>query len=199
MKSPFYSYPMLYDFGIRFLYFDALKILKDIIGKNKSVFEPACGYGRIKNYLYPDCTYSGIDLNETFINYGKKKNRDIDLGNALDESKFKEADTILLCDILHHLKIKDIYTLVAIAAKFAKEKVVIVEPVFVDIGARNNFLSRFIGNIMKVIDSDGFNDIERWLSKEEYDTLFHSLKDTNNFKEMNVKVFRKHDFVEMFV
>jgi len=52
---------------------------------------------------------------------------------------------------------------------------------------------------MKIIDSDGFNNIERWFSTEEYDQLFHSLKETNHFKEMNFQIFRRHGFVEMYV
>ena len=128
MKSIFYRYPLLYDWGIRFLYLDGLRIVKDLIGKNKSVFEPACGFGRMKRYLYPGCEYSGIDLNKDFIEYGQKKNRDILLGNVLEETQYRKADTILLCDILHHLKKHQIRELLHIAVKYAKEKIVIIEP-----------------------------------------------------------------------
>lgn len=190
---------MLYDWGIRFLYFDGMKIIKDLVGRKKSVFEPACGYGRMKKFLYSDCTYSGIDLNETFITYGRKKNRNINLGNALDPEKYREADVVLLCDILHHLRITEMYELVSFAARFAKEKVLIVEPVFVDIAARNNPVSRGLGKVMKWMDADGFNDIERWLTKDEYNELYQSFKELNGMKEVRVKNFRNHDFVEMIV
>jgi SAM-dependent methyltransferase len=199
MKSIFYRYPLLYDWGIRFLYIDGLKILKDIIGRKKSVFEPACGYGRMKKYIHPDCSYSGIDLNETFINYGKKKNRNIKVGNALDSSMYKQADTVLLCDILHHLKMKDMYKLVETASEFAREKVVIIEPIFVTIGSKNNPFSRAVAKMMKVMDSDGFNEIERWLSIDEYNELFHSFRSMNGFKDMTIRNFRNHDFVELVV
>jgi SAM-dependent methyltransferase len=199
MKSIFYKYPALYDWGIRFLYFDGLKILKDIVGRNKSVFEPACGYGRMKKYLHQDCTYAGIDLNETFIEYGKKKNRNLRLGNALEPENYREADVILLCDILHHLRITEMFELVSFCARFAREKVVIIEPIFVTIGSKNNPFSRAIGNIMKKMDSDGFNEIERWLSKEEYAELFHSFKELNGMKDMKIRYFRNHDFVEMIL
>jgi SAM-dependent methyltransferase len=199
MKSIFYKYPILYDWGIRFLYFDGLKILKNIIGRNKSVFEPACGYGRMKKYMYPDCSYSGVDLNETFIEYGRKKNRNVSLGNALDRECYREADTVLVCDILHHLKVKDMYKLMELAVEFAREKVVIIEPIFVNIAAKNNFISRAIGKFMARIDSDGFNDIERWLSKEEYVELFESFKNMDGVKDLTVRNFRNHDFVELTV
>ena len=199
MKSIFFKYPALYEFSIRFLYFDGLKIVKDIIGPKKTVFEPACGYGRMVKYLYPDCSYSGIDLNEKFVEYGRKKNIDIKLGNALDKSHYQRSDTILLCDILHHLKLNDIRKLVSIAVQYAVEKIVIIEPLFVSIAAKNNIFSRAIGKFMARIDDDGYNKIERWMSKSEYKELFQSLKESNGIKEMSLKEYRNHGFVEMRV
>jgi SAM-dependent methyltransferase len=198
MKSIFYRYPLLYDLGIQFIYFNGLKILKDIVGRRKSVFEPGCGYGRMKKYLYSDCNYSGVDLNETFIEYGKKRNRDISIGNALDERLYRESDAILLCDIIHHLNGQK-HDLVSIAVKFAREKVVIVEPLFVDLATRGNAFSRAIGKFMAVMDADGFNEIDQWLSKDEYKELFQSIKELHNIKKMKMRNFRKHIFVEMYV
>ncbi len=181
------------------VYFDGLAILKKIIGKSKSVFEPACGYGRIKKYLYPDCIYAGIDLNRHFIKYGRKRNREIHPGNIFDTAVYRRADTILLCDILHHLKIKEIRKLLAIAAQFALEKIVIIEPTFVQIAARDNIFSRAVGKVMAAMDYDGFNKIDRWMSREEYNELFKSLKEENNIKEMEIHYSRNHAFVEMLV
>jgi SAM-dependent methyltransferase len=198
MKSIFYRYPLLYDLGMIFIYFDGLKILKDIVGRGKSVFEPGCGYGRMKKYLYPDCSYSGVDLNETFIEYGKKRNRDIDIGDALDERWYRESDTILLCDIIHHLNGQK-HDLVSAAVKFAREKVVIIEPWFVDVAAKRNVFSRVIGKFMAVMDADGFNEIDQWLSKDEYMDLFRSIKELHHIKKMKMWDFRNHIFVEMCV
>jgi SAM-dependent methyltransferase len=199
MRSIFYRFPLLYDWGIRVLYFDGLKILRDIIGRKKSVFEPACGFGRMKKYIHSDCHYSGIDLNERFIKYGRRLKRDISLGNVLDSSRYRKADTILLCDILHHLKVSDIWKLFSIAAQFAIEKVVIVEPTFVKIASKNNFISRAIGKFMSVVDNDGFNQINHWMSRDEYNELFQSLKEAHNISEMRIRNHRNHDFVEMCI
>ncbi len=189
----------MYDWGIRFLYLDGLKILKKIIGPNKTVFEPACGYGRIKKFLYPDCSYSGIDLNQKFIDYGQKKKRDIRLGNALDIDHYSHADTVLLCDILHHLKLPEIQKLLSIAVKFAREKIVIIEPTFVSIAAKKNPISTVIGKIMAMLDADGFNEIDHWMSKKEYNQLFYELKEANHVNEMRIRHYRNHDFVEMCI
>ena len=198
MKSIFYRYPLLYDLGIQFIYFDGLKILKDIVGRRKSVFEPGCGYGRMKKYLYPDCNYSGVDLNRSFIEYGKKRNRDISVGNALDEQWYRESDTILLCDILHHLNGQK-NDLVSLAVKFAREKVVIIEPLFVDIATKSNAFSLALGKFMAVMDADGLNEIDQWLSKDEYMELFRSMKESHHIKKMKTQNFRNHIFVEMYV
>ncbi len=198
MKSIFYKYPLLYDIGIQFIYFDGLKILKDIIGRGKSVFEPGCGYGRMKKYLYPDCNYSGVDLNETFVEYGQKRKRDISVGDALDERWYRESDTILLCDIIHHLNGQK-NDLVSIAVKFAREKLVIIEPLFVDVATKSNAFSRAIGKLMAVMDADGFNEIDQWLSNDEYMELFRSIKELHRIKKMKMQNFRNHIFVEMYV
>jgi SAM-dependent methyltransferase len=199
MKSLAYQHPKIYDFLIRFLYLDGLKILKNLIGEKKSVFEPGCGYGRMQKYLDPTCTYSGIDLNRQFIEYGKQRNKDITVGNVLDSGQYRMSDVILLADIIHHLTMFEVKQLLSIAVKFAREKILIIEPVFVNIGAKKNFFSRLIAKLMVYMDSDGINKIERWLSREEYDNLFYSLKESNNIKEMRITHFRKHDFVEMFL
>ncbi|MCK5055472.1 MAG: class I SAM-dependent methyltransferase [Candidatus Aminicenantes bacterium] len=199
MKSIMFMHPLMYEFGVRFLYFDGLKILKPIIGEEKEVFEPACGYGRIKRFISSTCKYSGIDLNERFVNYARRRNRDIRMGNILDSKNYKESDVIILSDILHHLSREDIRTLFSIAVRFAREKIVIVEPEFVTYAAKKNTLSRALGKFMAVMDYDGINEIEKWLSDEEYKSLFYDLKESNNIEKFEIKKFRRHYFVEMFM
>jgi len=194
-----YRHPWLYSLGIKFLYFDALKILKDMVGKGKKVFEPACGYGRVKNYLYSCCNYSGIDLNKYFVDYGKRKGRDIKMGDILDRKSYKVSDIVILCDILHHLSMDKMKKLVSIATKYAKEKVVIIEPLFVDVASKKNIFSRFLANVFSRVDNDGINKISTWLSKEDYDNLFQELNKINNFVDMKIQVFRRHCFVEFIV
>ncbi|MDQ1350247.1 MAG: hypothetical protein QG657_548 [Acidobacteriota bacterium] len=199
MKSFMFVHPFFYDTFIRLLYLDGLKILKKIVGVKKNVFEAGCGYGRLQKYIDPSCSYSGIDLNKKFIAFGRKRNRDIHVGNVLDVSRYRDSDVILLADILHHLTLNDARKLLAIAVRFAREKILIIEPTFVIIGSYNNFFSRIIGKIMKWLDADGINEIEKWLTRDEYDALFKSLKESNNIKEMRITHFRRHHFVEMLV
>jgi SAM-dependent methyltransferase len=195
-QSIFYRHPLLYDLGIHFLYLNRLKILKEIVGRGMSVFEPACGFGRMKKYLYEDCLYSGIDLNDKFVSFGRKKYRNIRVGDIRDEKNYSTADIILLCDILHHLKMPEIHQLFQIAGKFAK-KIVIIEPTFVAIAAKKNVLSRLLGKFMTRMDSDGFNEITHWMSKDEYQELFASLNTIIPILNMTIRHHYYHDFVEI--
>jgi hypothetical protein len=195
-QSVFYRHPLLYDLGIHFLYFNRLKILKEIVGHDMTVFEPACGFGRMKQYLYPDCTYSGIDLNEIFVSFGRKKNRNIHLGDILKEENYRSADIILLCDILHHLQMPEIHSMFQIAGKFAK-KIIIIEPTFVAIAAKKNLFSQLLGKFMTRVDSDGFNEITHWMSRDEYQDLFASLNAVIPILNMTIRHHHYHDFVEI--
>ena len=195
-RSIFYRHPLLYDIGIHFLYLNRLKILKDIIGHGRRVFEPACGFGRMKKYLYPDCAYSGIDLNETFVGFGRWKNRDLRMGDILKEENYRPADVILLCDILHHLQMPEIHRLFRIAGKFAK-RIVIIEPTFVALAAKKNTFSHLLGKLMTRVDSDGFNEITHWMSREETNELFTSLHTVIPVLKTTIRHHYYHDFVEI--
>jgi len=189
--------PWLYSLSIRLLHFDGFKKIRDIIGKEKNVFEPACGFGRLQRYLYDSCSYSGIDLNEIFINFGKKRGLDIRIGDVLEESNYIKSDIIILCDILHHLTKDKIQEVVSIAKKFAKEKVVIMEPAFVGLASGKGFFSRLAAKVFARVDFDGINNIEHWFTRQDYQKLFKHLKETNKFAGMKIQMSKGYYFVEL--
>lgn len=199
MTSFVYKHPLLYDAFIRILYFDGLKILGSMVGKHKRVFEPACGYGRMRRYLDATCEYAGIDRNQKFIRYARKKNLDVAVGDIFDPAHYRRADVVLLADILHHLGNEDIHRLFSISLRYAREKVVIIEPGFVHIGAGKNPFSRLMAKIMSVLDADGINRIGRWLSRKESLQLYGDLARVPAVASHRVTRFRQHDFVEMFI
>ena len=188
--------PLVYSIGIRLLHLRGFNILKKAIGKRKKVFEPACGFGRMHNYLYPDCSYSGIDLNERFIAFGRKRGLNIWKGDIFDKSNYVKNDIVILCDILHHLTMDDIKKLVSIAKKFSREKVIIMEPAFVGLASGKGFFSRTLAKIFSKIDFDGINNIENWFTKEDYHKLFKYLKSANNFSDMKIKLNGQYQVVE---
>ena len=189
--------PWLYSLSIRLLHFDGFKKIRDIIGKEKNVFEPACGFGRLQRYLYDSCSYSGIDLNEIFINFGKKRGLDIRIGNVLEETNYIKSDIIILCDILHHLTKDKIQEVVSIATKFAKEKIVIMEPAFVGLASGKGFFSRLAAKVFARVDFDGINNIEHWFTRQDYQKLFKHLKETNKFAGMKIQISKGYYFVEL--
>jgi len=189
--------PWLYSLSIRLLHFDGFKKIRDIIGKEKNVFEPACGFGRLQRYLYDSCSYSGIDLNEIFINFGKKRGLDIRIGDVLEETNYIKSDIIILCDILHHLTKDKIQEVVSIATKFAKEKIVIMEPTFVGLASGKGFFSRLAAKVFARVDFDGINNIEHWFTRQDYQKLFKHLKETNKFAGMKIQISKGYYFVEL--
>ena len=192
-----YKSPRLYSIAIKFLHFGGFKKVKEVIGKRKKVFEPACGFGRLYKYLDPSCSYAGIDLNEKFINFGKKNGLDIHTGDIFDEKNYVRNDIIILCDILHHLTISDIKKLVLISTKFAKEKIVIMEPAFVGIAAGKGLFSRLSAKIFAQVDFDGINHIDIWFTMQNYHNLFNYLKSANNFTDMKIQLFNRYCLVEL--
>lgn len=189
--------PWLYSFSIKLLHFSDFNKIAEIVGKKKNVFEPACGSGRLKKYLHDSCTYSGIDLNEIFIKFGKKRGLDIRIGDVLEEKNYIKSDIIILCDILHHLTKDNVHKLVALAKKFANEKVLILEPSFLGIASGRGFFSRLIAKIFTKWDSDGINKIEHWLNRQDYHELFKQLKETNKFASIKIQRYKRYYFVEL--
>lgn len=198
-KSFMYHHPLIYETGIRFLYWGGLKKLSSMIGECQTVFEPACGYGRIKKFLPENCVYSGIDLNKAFIRYGQQKGLDVRLADIFDADAYPESDLILLCDILHHLSDEKIRRLLDISLRKGRAKLVIVEPAFVSVASSGNFFSRWLGRIFALADADGINEIENWLSEEEYQKLFDYIRTSPRVRDLSIVKHRFHYFVEVFL
>lgn len=196
-KSFMYLHPMIYEIGIQFLYWGGLKNLRTMVDEKRTVFEPACGYGRIRKYLPANCAYRGVDLNEKFVAYAQKKDLDIKIGDIFDESLYRDNDIVLLCDILHHLDDAKMKKLLDLALCHSREKVLIVEPAFVSMASANRPFSRLLATLFSAADADGINDIGKWLSQEEYQQLFSYIRNNPAVRELTVHKHHFHYFVEV--
>ena len=194
-----YKVPFIYGMGIKLLHYDGFRKVKDFVEDRKKVFDVACGYGRLRKYLPKNIQYAGIDLNEKWIKHGIKKGRDLRVGDILEEKNYEKSDIIILCDILHHMTQENMRKLVQIATKFAKEKVIIMEPSFVNWASGKNPFSRFLAKIFSWVDNDGINKITKWHSKEDYIKLFQEFKEKNKFAKMRLQAVRQYYFVEFNV
>ena len=198
-KAITYRSPRLYSFAIKFLHPRGdLSFVGNLVGKHKTVFEPACGFGRLKKFLDVSCNYFGIDLNYDFIRFGNRRHRNITLGNIFEERHYFKTDIIVLCDIIHHLSVEKGKELVRLACKYAEEKVIIVEPTFTELASGKSWFSKLMAKIFSKLDYDGINHIKKWMTRNEYEKLFREYKVKNNFSNMKVTEKNNYFFVELF-
>ena len=79
------------------------------IGKHHSVFDVAAGYGRIAKFIDPSNSYQGIDLNEIFINHGRKQGLHLEVKNIFDPNGIFNPGKKVHADIefaMSHIKEK---------------------------------------------------------------------------------------------
>ncbi len=100
------------------------------LGKVHSVFEPLCGPALLPNYLPATVTYSGFDINPSFVRYAMKKGYNVCLGDARTDAPFEvSAEGVVLVDALHHLHpYEEQQRVVEKAATAARQKLVICDP-----------------------------------------------------------------------
>ena len=168
-----YKHPQIYDFLISFLYSDKLlEKFSETVGKNKTVFDIAAGYGRMSKFVDKSNLYYGIDLNKKFVEHGQKEGINLELKNIFDALVYKESDVFVLVDLVHHLTKESLHKLFDLVFSHTKEKVIVIEPAFVNLYSRYGFWGRIVDWFFKKIDDDGINKITRWFTEEEYTRLF---------------------------
>jgi SAM-dependent methyltransferase len=171
-----YRYPKLYQLLVhKLLYPKRLwqKLQKEA-GENNSIFDVGAGYGYASYFLHHSNSYYGIDLNEHFVAYGRKKGINLERKNIFDPIAYKTNDIFLAIDIIHHLTPEKLKQLFDLVFQHAKQKVIVVDPAFISIARKYGLLGKFLGWFFRLLDDDGFTKIEQWLSEAEYKNLFQS-------------------------
>lgn len=147
---------------------------KAAVGKNVSVFDVACGYGQMADYMDDSVTYKGIDLNSKFIEHAQNHGKDVRLADIFSRKSYENSDVFVLVDLIHHLPEERLPELFRLVFKHTNKRVVILEPSFVDLKSKYGLLGSIIDWVFKKLDSDGLNKIEKWYSEDEYNKLFKS-------------------------
>ncbi len=174
--SPLYKHPFLFRLaGIPRLGKQKLRSeIGRIIGKNKSVFDVACGFGSIQKSLHPSCSYRGIDLNDTFIRYGRERyDRDIQIQDGVDGLDYPRSDVVIITDLLHHLSTEKTKMVLTKSLR-AAPMVIIVEPSYLGLAKQKNIVGRIINWFFTAIDQDGINLGKTWRSEAEYRKEFEN-------------------------
>ena len=167
MRSLMYRSPTFYMLALKIIHGKTLRRryseIRRIAG-NRRVFEAGCGPGMLGDYVGKD-RYSGMDLNEGFVRYARRKGYDCVVGDILRD-RYPEADVGVLVDVLHHITPREKELLERMRRQF--ETVIVVEPV----DAFNLPLPRFLRRIWDSTfgDADGINPLdnrERWRFTED--------------------------------
>jgi len=171
-KSIFYKHPLLYILGLKWLhksnFTKRYRYMASFVQKGDLVLEPACGPAILADFLPEGVYYQGFDMNKEFIDYASKKHSGVYLGNVLDPKNYCQADIVVACDILHHLKPRDRKTFIKHCFEAAKKKLIICEPGKKDY-SQKGVLSSLKKRLVEWSEKDGTCDfrIEYFLTKEE--------------------------------
>ena len=118
------------------LYSKRARLLREsgLIGENTSVLDVGCGIGQYA--LITKGRYLGMDMNERYIAYAKKRHSSAtdklsfrcgDVTRLIDEGE--QFDIVLMVDFLHHIPDGDVIKLLHTASRLATRAVISLEPV----------------------------------------------------------------------
>lgn len=162
-KSIFYKYPKLYIWGLKWIhksnFAKRYRYMAAFATKGDLVLEPACGPGILADFLPQGTNYRGFDTNEEFVNFAKKKHSNVFLGNALDLKNYSQADLVIACDILHHLRPTDRKKFIKNCFSSAGKIFIICEP-----GKKSQVINSVFDSLRKRLgewsEQDGTNDFK---------------------------------------
>jgi SAM-dependent methyltransferase len=158
-----YRHGLLYETLLRFT--DPGNIVPKKIAElitGESVLELGCGTARLREFIPKETEYLGIELNENFIEYAKKKGRERVIKGDILKDNLPKADAVLLTDVLHHVNPSH-EKLLRRAKDCAKERVIVCEP-YDRPGTLAGRLTDIFG---KILDKDGFNECTSWMTKDK--------------------------------
>lgn len=161
-KSLIYRNAFFYFLGLRLLHKCDIslrnKFIAGLVNKDETVLEPGCGPGTLANYLPSDIHYVGFDLNESFVSYGLKKGRNLYLGDVLKENSYQKADVVVVCDILHHIKLEDRKTFIKHSYSYAKRLFIFCDCIKEKEGLLRKVMYPINSRLFELLDKDGINE-----------------------------------------
>ena len=132
MAAIWYWHPYLHRVATRLVhgrhYTARLRRVAALIGKDNSVLDLGCGTCALARFLDRSTEYEGWDLNEGFIRFNKRRGLKVKVKDCFEYCGSPDVDVIVLSDLLHHVSLVRRERLLALALRFARKKVIVVEP-----------------------------------------------------------------------
>jgi SAM-dependent methyltransferase len=170
MKSPLYWSGYCYIAGIKLVHGQNHRLryryLSDLT--DESVLDVGCGTAALADHLSNKSYYLGIDLNDRFIRFARKRGRNVMKQDALTFDRFSEFDVCVIMDLLHHIKPHHEKFLERVL-RDVRKRVIICEPF--DMPDRHPLTK----NLLRIIDYDGTNwTDEEWMDKHSLLEFYNS-------------------------
>lgn len=115
------------------LYRRRLKVMKEwgLVGRHLSVLDIGCGIGQYAGVT--DGVYAGLDLNEGYVAYARKRAKGNASFRCVDVTLLLGEDTrydlVMMVDFLHHIPDEDCVRLLQTAGELAGQYVLSFEPI----------------------------------------------------------------------
>lgn len=188
ISSPLYWSGSVYHAGLWLMHGKGIdRRCKYIAGMlDDSVVDVGCGTGILADYIPPGRKYLGIDLNERFLRYAKKKGRNVMRQDALTFDRYSDYDACVIMDMLHHINPRH-KEFVERVLSDVRKRVIICEPF--EVPDRNPITK----SLVRIIDSDGTNLPEEWMDKESLREFYDSFgpKSVVNMGQAMIAVYDK--------
>lgn len=187
MRSPLYWSGHVYKAGIWLTHGRNLKQRYRYMASygGDSVLDVGCGTGVLADYLPDNKYYLGIDLNERFLKFAKKRGKNVMLQDALTFDRYSDFEVCYIMDVLHHICPRH-EEFVERVLEDVKKRVVICEPFEVP---SHPIAKRFV----KIIDDDGTNQPEEWMDRETLRGFYdrYSPVEVNEMGNSMIAVYEK--------
>ena len=202
--SIFYRLPWLYIWGLKKIhrgnFARRYRYMASFAKTGDLVLEPGCGPGILADFLKKGVLYKGFDTNQYFLDYARKRNKDVYFANALEKKSYKKADLVMVCDLLHHLAPCDRKKFIKFCCQSARKKIIICEPFTKKKYPKRNFFHQLKNRLIEWSEQDGTANlkVEHFMTKIE---LFDKIKNGFNIIPFSVKRSIKEigqDFVVIF-